>query len=170
MLIVCASEILQHGLHSVLCLLGRHNKSLLLHKFNIKQKLRLKWWHVFVYFSSFEVYIFWTHSIFDGSWRPLYPMTLLFILLRSSVVKSPFHILFNICPYSGSSLNRWLLSSIIIALMQLSQCLLDKLKIRGLTLLIQQVQVGGSLQKIWLSTHQKVWLCCQFLSVLHQVC
>ena len=57
-------------------------------------------------------------------------MTLLLILLRSSVVKSPFHILFNIRPYSGSSLKRWSLSSIIIALMQLSQsqCLLEKLE------------------------------------------
>ncbi len=55
-------------------------------------------------------------------------MTLLLILLRSSVVKSPFHILFNICPYYGSSLKRWSLSSIIIALMQLSQCLLDELE------------------------------------------
>ncbi len=55
-------------------------------------------------------------------------MTLVFILLLSSVDKSPFHILFNVCPYSGSSLKWWLLSNIIIALMQLSQCLLDKLE------------------------------------------
>ena len=67
-------------------------------------------------------------SIYDGSSRSLYPMTLLFILLQSSVVESSFHILFNICPYSGSSLKWWSLSSIIIALMQLSQCLLDKLE------------------------------------------
>ncbi len=55
-------------------------------------------------------------------------MTLVFILLWASVDKSPFHILFNICPYSGSSLKRWLLSNIMIALMQLSKCLLDKLE------------------------------------------
>ena len=58
------------------------------------------------WFSNFEFYAFlgvifqfWIlrfenlPSTCDGSSRPLLPMTLLLILLRSSVVKSPFHIL-----------------------------------------------------------------------------
>ncbi len=44
---------------------------------------------------------------------------------------SPFHILFSICPYNGSSLKQWLLSNMIIALMQLSQCPPDLLENRS---------------------------------------
>ncbi len=57
-----------------------------------------------------------------GSSRPLVPSTLVFILIRSSMVKSPLHILFSIWPYSGSSLKWCSLSKMITALMQFSQC------------------------------------------------
>jgi hypothetical protein len=70
-----------------------------------------------------------SHS--GGSSRPLVPSTLVFILVRSSLVKSPFHILFSIWPYSGSSLKQCSLSKMITALMQFSQCWLDKLKNRS---------------------------------------
>ncbi len=63
-----------------------------------------------------------------GSSRPEVPRTLEFILNRSSLVKSPLHILFSICPYSGSSLNLCSLSKMITALMQFSQRWLDRLE------------------------------------------
>ncbi len=63
--------------------------------------------------------------------RPLVPSTLVFILIRSSLVKLPLHILFSIWPYSGSFLKQCLLSKMIAALMQFSQCWLDKLKNRS---------------------------------------
>ena len=59
------------------------------------------------------------------------PSTLEFILIRSSFVKSPLHILFRICPYSGSSLKRCSLSKMITALMQFSQCLLERFENRS---------------------------------------
>ena len=66
-----------------------------------------------------------------GSSTPDEPSTLEFILIRSSFVKSPLHILFSICPYSGSSLKRCSLSKMITALMQFSQCLLERLENRS---------------------------------------
>ena len=105
----------------------------------------------------------------DCNWRPLYQMTLVFILLQSSVDKSPFHILFNIFPYSGSSLKQLLLSNIIIALMQLSQCLLDELKNKRLD---SANATGSSWRKSLpniIENPQKVWFCSQCPSFLHQM-
>ncbi len=70
-------------------------------------------------------------SSLSGIVRPWYPITLVLILFRSSMDNSPFHILFSICPYNGSSLKRWSLSNMIIALMPLSQCPLDLLENRS---------------------------------------
>ena len=56
-----------------------------------------------------------------GSSTPDEPSTLEFIL----------HILFSMCPYSGSSLKRCSLSKMITALMQFSQCLLERLENRS---------------------------------------
>ena len=70
-------------------------------------------------------------SSLSGIFRPSYPITLVLILFRSSMDNSPFHILFSICPYNGSSLKRWSLSNMMIALMQLSQCPLDLLENRS---------------------------------------
>ena len=64
----------------------------------------------------------------EGSVRPLYPITLLFIHSRSASDNSPSHILFSICPYAGSAVKRCALSNIIITLMQLIQWLLDELE------------------------------------------
>ena len=66
-----------------------------------------------------------------GSSTPDEPSTLEFIRIRSCFVKSPLHILFSICPYSGSSLKRCSLSKMITALMQFSQCLLERLEKRS---------------------------------------
>ncbi len=75
---------------------------------------------------------------------PSYPITLVLILFWSSMDNSPFHILFSICLYNGSSLKWWSLSNMMIALMQLSQCPLDLLENRSfLSLLL----TGLSCQK-----------------------
>ncbi len=69
-----------------------------------QQKLKLMWWRVFVYFSSFEIYALRTYLLCLMAAEDHYIQWLCYeILLWSSVVKSPFHIRFNICPYSGSS-------------------------------------------------------------------
>ncbi len=79
-----------------------------------------------------------------GSSRPLVPSTLVFILIWSSLVKSPLHILFSIWPYSGSSLKQCWLSKMITALMQFSQCWLDKLENRSS---VSLAPTGSSWQK-----------------------
>ncbi len=79
-----------------------------------------------------------------GSLRPLYPMTLLLIFLRSSLDKSPFHILFSICSYCGSSLKRCLLFSMITTFMLFSQTPLDKVENKSSFSLLQ---TGSSWRK-----------------------
>ncbi len=79
-----------------------------------------------------------------GSSRPLVPSTLVFILIQSSLVKSPLHILFSIWPYSWSSLKQCSLSKMITALMQFSQCWLDKLENRSS---VSLAPTGSSWQK-----------------------
>ncbi len=66
-----------------------------------------------------------------GSSRPEVLSTLEFFLIWSSLVKYPLNILFSIFPYSGSSLNQCSLSKMITALMQFSQCWLDRLENRS---------------------------------------
>ena len=83
-------------------------------------------------------------SSLSGIVRPSYPITLVLILFRSSMDNSPFHILFSICPYNGSSLKQWSLSNMIIALMQLSHCLLDLLDNKSSLSLLP---TGSSCQK-----------------------
>ena len=55
-----------------------------------------------------------------GNWT-IYPSNLSLILLQSSLVNLPSHIPFNISPYSGSSLNLWLLFKTTATLMEFSQ-------------------------------------------------
>jgi hypothetical protein len=64
----------------------------------------------------------------DGSSSPLSPITLVLILCLPSRVKLPSHILFSILLYSGSSLERFFLSKIMMALILLSRSLLDLLE------------------------------------------
>jgi hypothetical protein len=70
-------------------------------------------------------------SMSGGSSRPQVPSTLEFILIQLSLVKSPLQFLFSICPYSGSSLKQCSLFKMITALMQFSQCWLDRLENRS---------------------------------------
>ena len=100
-----------------------------------------------------------------GSSRSLVPSTLVFILIRSSLVKSPLQILFSIWPYSGSSFKWCSLSKMITALMQFSQCWLDNLRKGVQCLWHQRIQADGSLQQILLWIHQKVDFNFQFPSV-----
>ncbi len=72
-----------------------------------------------------------------GSLRPLYPMTQLLFFLRSSLDKSPLHILFSICPYCGSCLKQCLLFSMITTFMLFSQTPLDKVANKSSFLVLQ---------------------------------
>ena len=100
----------------------------------------------------------------QGHW---YQIILVFILLQSSLIKSPLHILFSIWPYSGSSLKRCLFSKMITALRQFSQCCFY-LRTEVQCLWHQLVQVDGSPRQILWWIHQKIdsdsqypWVSCQ---------
>ncbi len=112
----------------------------------------------------------WLPSKVVGSLRPWYPITLVLIWFWSSMVKSPFYILFNIFPYPGSSLKQWLLSIMITTLMLLSQSPLDKLEKKSSLSLLQ---TGSSWQKSpenMIENSPKTWvwipICLSFLSSL----
>ena len=94
--------------------------------------------------------LFWTWIILylpcsmDGSSSPLSPITLVLILCLFSRVRSPYHILFSILPYSASSLKWCLLSKITMALILLSHSWLDLLENNSSD---SFEQIGSSWQK-----------------------